>query len=117
MSETAQLLRVCEAADVPTDGALKVETGDLVLAVFNLGGTLFVTDDQCTHGPGSLSEGDIYNGVVECNFHGGAFNIRTGEVFSPPCMIPVKIYAVSVSNGAVYISAPTRDQDSQTTQP
>ena len=117
MSETAQLLRVCEAADVPTDGALKVETGDLVLAVFNLGGTLFVTDDQCTHGPGSLSEGDIYGDVVECNFHGGAFNIKTGEVFSPPCMIPVKVYAVSVSNGTVYISAATRDQDLQTTQP
>ena len=116
MSETAQLLRVCDVADVPIGGALRVETGDLVLAVFNLGGTLFVTDDQCTHGPGSLSEGDIYDDVVECNFHGGVFNIKTGEVVSPPCMIPLKTYAVSVSNGAVYIAAPTRAQDSQTTQ-
>jgi hypothetical protein len=36
-----------------------VEVEDLVLAVFNIDGMFFVTDDQCTHGPGSLSEGDI----------------------------------------------------------
>src|ERR1700743_1252964 len=103
MSETAQLLRVCETADVPTDGALKVERGDLVLAVFNLGGTFFVTDDQCTHGPGSLSEGYIYDDVVECNFHGGQFNIKTGEVVSPPCMVPIKTYPTTGVDGKVTI--------------
>ena len=43
-------------------------------------------------GPGSLSEGYIDGDVVECNFHNGQFDIKTGEVVSPPCMIPVKTY-------------------------
>jgi len=41
--------------------------------------------------------------VVECNFHNGQFNIRTGEVVSPPCMVPIKTYAVLVIDGKVTI--------------
>jgi nitrite reductase/ring-hydroxylating ferredoxin subunit len=51
-------------------------------AVFNVDGEFFVTDDACTHGPGSLSEGYIEGDIVECNFHNGQFNVRTGEVVS-----------------------------------
>ena len=75
------------------------------IAVFNLDGEYFVTDDACTHGPGSLGEGYVDGDVVECNFHGGQFNIRTGEVVAPPCMEPVKTYLARVENGVVVIEA------------
>ena len=96
-------LDLCSTSDVAPGSALKVEIGDLVLAVFNVGGEFYVIDDTCTHGPGSLSEGYIEDDVVECNFHNGQFNIRTGEVVSPPCMIPIKTYAVSVVDERVTI--------------
>lgn len=66
-------------------------------------GEFYVTDDACTHGPGLLSEGYIDGDLVECNFHNGQFNIRTGEVAAPPCMIPVKTYRVTVDGGKVFI--------------
>jgi nitrite reductase/ring-hydroxylating ferredoxin subunit len=94
---------VCRFSEVPLGGAIRVEIGELVLAVFNLGGAIFVTDDACTHGPGSLSEGYIEEDIVECNFHHGAFNIRSGEPVSPPCMVPIQTYAVTVSEGSVFI--------------
>ena len=75
---------LCSAAEIAPGAALRVETADLTLAVFNVDGEFFVTDDNCTHGPGSLSEGFIEGDVVECNFHNGQFNIKTGEVVSPP---------------------------------
>src|SRR5215475_7055960 len=96
-------IKLCHSDDVAAGAAIKVETADLVLAVFNVGGQFYVTDDACTHGPGSLSEGYIEDDVVECNFHNGQFNIRTGEVVSPPCMVPVKTYPVVVVDGGVYI--------------
>ena len=71
--------------------------------VFNVDGEFYVTDDLCTHGPGSLSEGYIDGDVVECNFHNGQFNIKTGEVVSPPCMVPMKTYKTMVENGRVFI--------------
>ena len=100
MSERIDL---CGTGEVEPGNAIKVETGDLSLAVFNVDGEFYVTDDLCTHGPGSLSEGYIEDDVVECNFHNGQFNIKAGEVVGPPCMIPVKTYKTSVENGRVFI--------------
>jgi biphenyl 2,3-dioxygenase ferredoxin component len=99
----ATRIDLCSTADVAPGNALKVEAADLTLAVFNVDGEFYVIDDQCTHGPGSLSEGYIEGDVVECNFHNGQFNIKTGEVVSPPCMIPIKTYPTFVENGRVFI--------------
>ena len=96
-------VELCSTEEIAEGAALKVETGDLVLAVFNVGGQFYVTDDACTHGPGSLSEGYVEDDVVECNFHNGQFNIRTGAVVSPPCMIPMKTYPARVEDGKVVI--------------
>ena len=98
-------IELCRAADVTVGTPLRIEAEGLVLAVFNLDGEYFVTDDACTHGPGSLGEGYVDGEVVECNFHGGQFNIRTGEVVAPPCMEPVKTYRTRVENGMVVIEA------------
>jgi nitrite reductase/ring-hydroxylating ferredoxin subunit len=96
-------VELCSTADVAVGTALKVEIEGLAIAVFNLDGEFYVIDDQCTHGPGSLSEGYIDGDIVECDFHNGAFNIKTGEVAAPPCMIPVRTYRTTVSEGKVYI--------------
>jgi nitrite reductase/ring-hydroxylating ferredoxin subunit len=94
---------LCSTADVAPGNAIKVETGELSLAVFNVEGAFYVTDDLCTHGPGSLSEGYIDGDVVECNFHNGQFNIKTGEVVMPPCMVPIKTYQTTVEGDRVVI--------------
>ncbi len=103
MSVTTKRLELCNANEVAPGTALRIETEGLVLAVFNVDGEFYVTDDQCTHGPGQLSEGYIEDDIVECNFHNGQFNIRTGEVVSPPCMMPVKTYPATVVDGKVTI--------------
>jgi biphenyl 2,3-dioxygenase ferredoxin component len=105
MSAAAKRIELCSTDDVAPGAALKVETEGLTLAVFNVDGQFYVTDDLCTHGPGSLSEGYIEDDVVECNFHNGQFNIRTGEVVSPPCMVPIKTYPTLVVDGKVTIEA------------
>ena len=96
-------VELCKADEIAPGNALKIEAAGLTLAVFNVDGEFYVLDDQCTHGQGSLSEGYIEGDVVECNFHNGQFNIRTGEVVSPPCMIPIKTYPTTVENGKVVI--------------
>jgi nitrite reductase/ring-hydroxylating ferredoxin subunit len=103
MSASTQRIELCSTSDVAPGTALKVETEGLVLAVFNIDDGFYVTDDACTHGPGSLSDGYITGDVVECDFHNGAFNIKTGEVVAPPCMIPVRTYRTTVEDGKVYI--------------
>jgi len=103
MSEAVQKIQLCKTSEVDEGSAIKVETGDLILAVFNLNGAFYVMDDTCTHGPGSLSEGYIEGENVECDFHNGVFNIKTGEVVEPPCMIPMKTYKTIVEEDSVFI--------------
>jgi len=103
MPAAPKRIALCRVADVEAGCALRVEAEGLVLAVFNVDGAFFVTDDACTHGPGALSEGYLENDVVECNFHGGQFNVRTGEVVAPPCVIPVRTHPVVIEQGTVFI--------------
>src|SRR5262245_10967226 len=98
-------IKLCSTDEVAVGSAIRVETGELALAVFNVDGEFYVTDDNCTHGPGLLSEGFVEGDVVECPFHNGQFNIKTGEVVSPPCMVPIKTYKTFVENGRVLIEA------------
>lgn len=104
MTQTCIQLDVCNIKEVEPGQAIKVEKEGVCLAVFNLEGEFFVTDDLCTHGPGSLSEGCIIGDAVECNFHNGVFDIRTGVVLSPPCVTPLRTYPVQISLGRVLIS-------------
>jgi nitrite reductase/ring-hydroxylating ferredoxin subunit len=101
MTDNPTPTRLCGTEDVEPGSALLVEIDDLELAVYNVDGQFYVTDDRCTHGPGSLSEGYLDGCVIECDFHNGAFDIRTGEVVAPPCMVPIKTYEVVVENNDV----------------
>ncbi len=103
MAETENLIELCAKDDVSDGEPLRVETGKLELAVYRVGDEFYVTDDACTHGPGSLSEGFQEGHVIECDFHGGQFDIRTGEVVAPPCMEPVRTYPVIRHETAVVI--------------
>ena len=96
-------IALCAVGDVAPGTALKVEQAGLELAVYNVGGEFFVTDDHCTHGPGSLSEGFLDGDIIECNFHQGQFNVRTGQAVLSPCEIPVKTYPAFVRDGQVMI--------------
>ena len=73
------------------------------IAVYNLDGVFFATDDTCTHGDASLSEGDIEGEEVICPFHMGSFNIRTGEAVQGPCVAPVRSYPVRVEDNMLYL--------------
>jgi nitrite reductase/ring-hydroxylating ferredoxin subunit len=74
-------IKLCAADEVAPGTALKVETGDLVLAVFNVDGAFYVTR-QVHHGPGCLSEGYIDGDVVSATYN-GQFSIGPA-VISPP---------------------------------
>ena len=103
MTVANELLLLCATADVPDGQGRQVVIDDLEVAVFKVGNRYCVIDDHCTHGPGLLSEGEVDGEIVECNFHHGAFNICTGQVVAPPCMVPVRTYYTEVRDGQIYI--------------
>ena len=91
-------------SDLAPDEIREVEVeGRKSIAVYNLDGEFFATDDTCTHGDASLAEGDIEDGDVICPFHMGAFDIRTGAATAPPCVSPIRTYPVRIEDDMVYV--------------
>ena len=99
----ADLVAVCPTSDVPENSVKSFEVGTAVVAVYNLGGEFYVTDNECTHGAASLAEGLLDGDVIECCLHFGAFNVKTGAVVAPPCNIPLRTYKVTVQDGKVMV--------------
>ncbi len=86
--------------DFPPGEVRRVElAGFPPLAVYNVDGRLFATNDFCTHGKASLSEGFLDGEIIECPYHGGRFNVRTGAPAHPPCVIAVRTWRVIVRDG------------------
>ena len=103
MSDDTQLTVLCAAAGVDDDTPVRVEAHDTAFAVFRVGGRHYVTQDACTHGPGSLAEGYVDGEEIECPFHQGRFHIPTGRPTAPPCTVPLRIWEVRLIDGQVCI--------------
>ena len=88
------IVRICAQSEIAPDSAKAFEVGDRRLAVFNIGGRFYVTDDECTHAAASLADGMLEGEVIECAMHLGAFHVPTGEVKAPPCAVALRTYKV-----------------------
>ena len=68
IQETGDLvtIRLCATRDIPAGEVIRVDLDDgRALAVYNLDGEFFATDDLCTHGDASLAEGEVDGGKIE----------------------------------------------------
>jgi nitrite reductase/ring-hydroxylating ferredoxin subunit len=97
-----EFFEVCEDWSVEPGTARRVQVLGRRLAVHNVEGVFYVTDDTCTHGFASLSEGTLSGHVVTCPWHGGAFDIRTGQPVSAPCTEPLAVYPCELRDGVVW---------------
>ena len=94
---------LCAADDVTSDQPARAEVDGNVYAVFVVDGQYYVTQDLCTHGPGSLSDGFVEGCEIECPFHQGKFDIKTGLPTAPPCSEALRVWPVQVVDGKICI--------------
>jgi 3-phenylpropionate/trans-cinnamate dioxygenase ferredoxin subunit len=114
MNEPVSIIRVrvCATDQLAPGEAIQVPTAPPI-AVFNVDGEFYATDDTCTHEESSLAEGYIDGDQVECSFHFAKFCIRTGEVRSLPATRSLATFPVIVEGSDLFVEvdegrAPTR---------
>ncbi|MGE4219189.1 MAG: non-heme iron oxygenase ferredoxin subunit [Alphaproteobacteria bacterium] len=95
--------RVANTADVAPDEPIKVRVGEVEVALYNVDGAIFATDNICTHAYASLADGYQDGEEIECPLHEGRFNIKTGEALCPPCDTDLKVFDVKVEGDAVFV--------------
>jgi nitrite reductase/ring-hydroxylating ferredoxin subunit len=97
---------LARADDLPEGEVLRAVVNGKAIAVYNVGGTFYASDDVCNHGQASLSEGYLDGEEIECPLHGGRFNVRTGAPCAPPVTRPIKTYRVALRDGLVVLADP-----------
>ena len=84
---------------------IKLDLNGTPVCVTRIGDEVFAIADTCSHSEASLSEGDVTGFKIECWLHGAEFDLRTGEVATPPASIPVETFEVNRTGDAVTISS------------
>jgi len=100
---TDTLVKVCSVSDIAENSVKSFEVGNAVIAVYNVDGEFYATDNECTHATASLADGVLDGDVIECTLHFGAFNVKTGEAVQAPCFTPLRTYKVEVRDGDVLV--------------
>lgn len=100
----AEFVTVARVADVPGGGMAAFDVGGTRVAVANVGGTFYAFDDTCTHRQCSLAQGELDGTTVTCPCHGSQFDARTGQVLTPPAVVPVKTYQVRTEGSSLQIA-------------
>lgn len=60
-------------------------------------------DDHCTHRGGSLADGALICGTVQCPWHGSQFDVKTGAVNAGPAKEPIPTYRIESSEGNYFL--------------
>lgn len=93
----ADFVKVAKTNEIQTGEARLVYIKGKEIALFNVDGQYFALDNTCTHEDLPLVEGEISGYELTCPWHGAKFDIRTGEVLSPPAYEAVARYGVRMT--------------------
>src|SRR5947209_20528287 len=81
----------------------RVEAGGEIIALYNVDGTIYATDDTCSHAQASLSDGWLEDNEITCPLHGAVFDVTTGQPMCLPATKPVRTYTVRLEGEDIYI--------------
>jgi nitrite reductase/ring-hydroxylating ferredoxin subunit len=81
----------------------------VVVACHEHGFTAF--DDRCTHRGGSLADGVLIAGTVQCPWHGSQFDAHTGQCVGGPATQNIHCWDVRTENGQVLLRVDKRFVD------
>jgi cytochrome P450/nitrite reductase/ring-hydroxylating ferredoxin subunit len=91
------------AGDAPPGALRRVEVEGLPVCVGRTGEGWVAFGDTCPHEDCPLSDGELDEYVVVCPCHGSEFDVRTGDVLSPPALEPLSIFEVRELDGALHV--------------
>lgn len=97
-------VEIAPVVDLPDGRGVRVEVGDRRIALFRTGDVVHAIGDRCSHAEASLSEGELFEGEVECPRHGSPFDLETGRPGALPATNPVPVYPATVEDGVVYLT-------------
>ena len=93
---------VCPVEALPNGSCRRfsLPNGD-ELAIYNVNGEFYATDNFCPHRGAPLSDGVVKGHIVECGWHGWEFDVRTGECLT--VTETIRVFQVRVEEGKLFV--------------
>jgi nitrite reductase (NADH) small subunit len=98
----AEFVKVASLSELPPGSAKGVEVSGKALALYNLGGSVFATDNTCPHRGGPLGEGDLEAQVITCPWHGFQYDVKTGKCLTNAAL-SLGCHAVRVEGDSILV--------------
>ncbi len=95
--------RVASVAEFKRDEVRVVGVDNVMVAVYNLDGEYIAIEDVCPHDGSEIASGCVKKGILECPHHGATFDLRSGDVLTPPAYDPLEMMQLRVENGFVEV--------------
>ena len=103
MSDSGNWTTVAELSALEIDSVTGVKAGGVDVALYNIGGEIYATDNICTHAHALLSDGWLEGDIIECPLHGGRFEAKTGKGLGAPVPCDVKKFPVRIVDNSVQV--------------
>jgi len=100
----AEFQRVASVNDVPEGEMVGVQLDGEEIVLAKVDGQIYAFGGQCTHREGPLVDGLLEGDIVECPYHQGRFNIKTGAVVDEPPEEPIPTFQVQVEGEDVKVA-------------
>ena len=98
---------VTYAEDVPEDDVVGIDIAGKSIALYQVEGEIYATDNICTHGNARLCDGFLEGHEIECPLHQGKFDIRNGKAMCAPLTEDVRTYPVKIDGNRVFVDLTT----------
>ena len=89
---------------VPEGDVTSVNVGGQEVALYEVEGEVFATDNFCTHGAARMSDGFLEGREIECPLHQGRFDVCTGKAMCAPLSQDIRVYPVRIENKRVWVN-------------
>ena len=94
---------IASKEDVPEDDVIGIDINTKSIALYQVDGEIFATNNICTHGNARLCDGFLEGYEIECPLHQGKFDIRNGKAMCAPLTEDIQIYPVKIEGGRVFV--------------
>ena len=101
-----EFVKVAATGEVAPGKKKLVRVGHEQILLVNMDGTYYAVDGLCPHALASLNIGQISGEEIVCPVHGSSFNVKTGEVMSPPAGEGLTVYPVRVEGDDLLVGPP-----------
>ena len=99
--------KVAVLSELEPEYPKRVKIEDRDIALYLVEGSVYATDNVCTHAYALLSDGFVEDFEIVCPLHNGSFDVRTGEPMNAPCTEPIDTFPCRIENDDVYVKIDT----------